>query len=172
MIALRVALGLLIAVAGYEVGALLADRERRRVQEIDAWLALLQVLASDVSYIALPLPQALHAARRSARGVVRDFLAALAPRLGDHVVLADAWREDLERIRPRSCLKAEDLDPLVELGEQIGRYGREEHRGFFLRSQERLQLQRRAAAEASAAGQRMWRTLGAVAGVALALVLL
>jgi len=172
MIALRVALSLLIALAGYEIGAMLADRQRRRVLEIEAWQVLLHVLASDVSYTSLPLERALRAAGRPGKGLAHEFAQQLSGRLGGHVLLADAWREELERLRPRSCLTADDVAPLLELGEQLGRYGRDEHRGFFVRCQERLALQRQAAAEESARGGRMWRTLGAVAGVALALVLL
>ena len=172
MIALRIALSLTIALAGFEIGSLLADRQRRRVLEIDAWQALLALLASDVSYSAVPLGQALRSATRSAKGLVREFAAGLAGRLEGHVLLAEAWRTELERLRPRSCLTVDDTSPLLELGEQLGRFGRAEHRGFFLRCQERLELQRRAAADDSVRGGRMWRTLGAVAGVALALVLL
>ncbi len=172
MIALRIALSLTIALAGFEIGSLLADRQRRRVLEIAAWQALLAMLASDVSYSAVPLGQALRSATRSAKGLVREFAAGLASRLEGHVLLAEAWRTELERLRPRSCLTADDTAPLLELGEQLGRFGRDEHRGFFLRCQERLELQRRAAADESVRGGRMWRTLGAVAGVALALVLL
>ena len=172
MIPLRVALSLVIALAGYEIGSLIADRQRRRVLEIDAWQALLALLASDVSYTAMPLGQALRSAARSGKGLVQEFASGLARRLEGHVLLAEAWRAELERLRPRSCLRLEDTRPLLELGEQLGRFGREEHRGFFLRCQERLALQRRQAAEESSSGGRMWRTLGAVAGVALALVLL
>ena len=172
MIALRIALSLVIALAGYQIGSLVADRQRRRVLEIDAWQALLHVLASDVSYTALPLGQALHSASRQAKGLVQEFSGGLAQRLEGHVLLSDAWQEELERLRPRSCLTPDDVAPLLELGEQLGRFGRDEHRGFFLRCQERMGIQRRAAAEESVRGGRMWRTLGAVAGVALALVLL
>jgi stage III sporulation protein AB len=172
MIALRIALSLVIALAGYEIGSLVADRQRRRVLEIDAWQALLALLASDVSYTALPLGQALAAAGRSGRGLVQEFAQRLGRRLEGHVLLADAWRDELQRLRPRSCLTVEDAAPLHELGEQLGRYGREEHKGFFQRCQERLGLQRRQALEQSLQGGRMWRTLGAVAGVAVALVLL
>ncbi len=172
MIPLRIALGLVLVLAGYQIGALVADRQRRRVLEIDAWQALLHVLASDVSYTALPLGQALRSASRQAKGLVQEFAAGLARRLEGHVLLAEAWQTELDRLRPRSCLTPDDTAPLLELGEQLGRFGRDEHRGFFLRCQERLALQRREAAEESARGSRMWRTLGAVAGAALALVLL
>jgi stage III sporulation protein AB len=172
MIALRIALSLVIALAGYQIGSLVADRQRRRVLEIDAWQALLHVLASDVSYTALPLGQALRSAARQAKGLVQEFSAGLARRLEGHVLLSDAWQAELARLRPRSCLTPDDVAPLLELGEQLGRFGRDEHRGFFLRCQERMGIQRRAAADESTRGGRMWRTLGAVAGVALALVLL
>ncbi len=172
MIPLRIALSLVIALAGYEIGSLIADRQRRRVLEIDAWQALLHMLASDVSYAARPLGQALGTAARQGRGLVQEFAQGLGRRLEGHVLLADAWRAELERLRPRSCLAVDDVAPLLELGEQLGRFGRDEHRGLFLRCQERLELQRRQAAEESSRGGRMWRTLGAVAGVALALVLL
>jgi len=171
MIALRIALALVVAVAGYEVGCLFADRLRHRVQELDEWQAFLGLLASDVAYSALALPEALAAAQKSLNGPARELAQRLSSRLEGHVRLAEVWREELERLRPRSCLMPDDLQPLLELGDALGRYGREEHRAHFAHCQERLAVQRRQALEADERGRRLWRTIGAAAGMAVALLL-
>lgn len=172
MIAIRIALALVVAFAGFQIGAMFADRLRKRVQDLDEWQALLQLLQSDIAYGAIELPTALSSARSSLHGECARFAKRVAGRLEGHVRLADVWREELHRLAPDSPLLPEDRAPLLELGDALGRYGVQEHFRHIAHCQERLKLQRRRALEESERGQRLWRTLGGTAGAALALLLL
>lgn len=172
MIALRIALALVVGVAGYSVGSMFADRLRRRVIELDEWQSLLQLLQSDVAYGGIELPRALEKIARSLRGPAKGFVLRVARRLTGHVRAQDVWREELERMRPQSCLAPEDIVALGELGDALGQFGREEHARHLQHAHARLGVQRQRAAEERGRGERLWRTLGATAGMALALLLL
>lgn len=172
MIALRIGLGLLIALAGYQIGSLFADRLRRRIAELDAWQSLLQLLMSDVEYSALTLPRAFVGAARSVREPVAGFARRLGHRLEGHVTLQAAFSHELEQLRDQSCLSREDVAALLELGESLGRFGRDEHARHFAHCLQRLSEQRRGASEEHQRGDRLMRTLGVTAGIAVALLLI
>lgn len=172
MIAVRIALGLLVALAGYRIGSLFADRLLRRIEELDAWQTLLQLLASDVEYTALALPRAFSGAARSVREPVAGFARRLGRRLGDHVTLQEAFAQELDRLRPLSCLREEDFAALEELAESLGRFGRSEHARHFAHCLSRIAEQRRRASEERQRSERLFRTLGATAGIAVALLLI
>ncbi len=172
MIALRIALALVVGVAGYMLGSMFADRLRRRVLELDEWQALLQLLQSDVAYGALELPRALEKIARSLRPPTRSFAQRVARRLEGHVRIQDVWREELERMRAQSCLAPEDLLALGELGDARGQFGRAEHARHLEHALARIGVQRQRAADERGRGERLWRTLGATAGMAIALLLL
>ena len=172
MIALRIALALLVGAAGYVLGSMFADRLRRRVQELDEWQALLQLLQSDVAYGALELPRSLEKIARSVRQPTRTFAQRVARRLEGHVRVQDVWREELERMRTQGCLAPDDIVAIGELGDALGQFGREEHARHLEHALARVAVQRQRAADERGRGERMWRTLGATAGMALALLLL
>ncbi len=172
MIAFRIALALAVAGAGYMIGSMFADRLRRRVSELDEWQALLQLLQSDVAYGALELPRALEKIARTLRAPTRGFVLRVARRLQGHVRVQDVWREELERLRPLSCLWPEDVVALGELGDALGQFGREEHARHLEHAIARIGVQRQRAADERGRGERLWRTLGVTAGMALALLLL
>lgn len=172
MIALRIGLCLLVVLAGYQIGSMFADRLRRRILELDSWQTLLQLLASDVGYTALTLPRAFSGAARSLQEPVAGFARRLGRRLEGHVTLQEAFSQELDRLIPRSCLRPEDFAALQELGESLGRFGRDEHARHFAHCLARLSEQRRGAQEERQRGERLMRTLGVTAGIAVALLLI
>lgn len=172
-VALRMAGAALLAAAATGGGLEAGARARRRVAELRALVLAVSVVRSEVAFAVSPLPGALARAGRAAGGEVGALLAAAAAGLarGDHNPEA-AWRAAVRARRRRLCLGDEDLVPMDELAQSLGRSDREDQTLHLERAAARLAaLADRLEPEADRAS-RLMRALGLLGGLAAAILVL
>ena len=162
-------LALAAAAGGYEAGL----RARRRVAELRALVLAVGIVRSEVAFAVSPLPEALARASRAAGGEVGGLLALWSQALGRSGAGPEAaYRAALGRQEARLALTPDDLLPLDELVQSLGRSDRDDQSLHLERAGRRLAaLADRLEPEAER-NARLMRALGLLGGVAAAILVL
>lgn len=156
------------------MGMTVASNYRRRPGEIRALQNALQLLETEISYGATPLPDALtYVAERCDRrvsplfgGTGRELLTMRGK------TAREAWAMALEEYYPRSALNRSDRTVLLELGNSLGISDREDQIKHLALAREQLKLEQAKAEEDSARNTRVYHYLGFLGGLTVVLILI
>lgn len=146
---------------------------RLRPRELRAFISGLKLLETEIAYACTPLPQALEKIGGQLEGAVKMLFLQLARRLRDEPGLPAtyAWEQGLNGLKEKSALLPQDLEILRALGQGLGLSGREDQVKNLELAREHLKRQLALAEEAAERQGRMWRTLGFLLGITLALLM-
>lgn len=163
----------LIILASTAFGWMVAANYARRPTELRLCADGLELLETQIGYAATPLPEALPRVAAALRGpVARLFsLTARALASGRGLTAGEAWRAAIDRVWARTALTEADRDLLVALGPHLGASDREDQVKHLALARQRLTAACAEAEELAAREGKLWRNLGALAGLAIALVL-
>lgn len=170
---MRRLLGAALVVAGCgALGFIGAARLDGRVRDLDELAAGLAALGRELGWALTPLPQALEAAARTARGPAADFFARCGKGAGraDSAPFWDVWRSELDRAPLR--LDREDRAVLNRLGPVLGRYDGDSQRLALEETSAGLRALRARAEEDRRRLGRVYSVLGVSSGLLLAILLL
>lgn len=156
------------------IGMTIASHYSRRPGEIRALQNALQLLETEVSYGATPLPDALACvAERCDQRV-----APLFSRTGQElltmrgVTAREAWETALKEYYPQSALNRCDRAILLELGNSLGISDREDQLKHLSLAREQLKLEQAKAEDASARNTKVYNYLGFLGGLTVVLILI
>lgn len=169
---LRALGALLIVVASSSVGRLYADKFGRRRRELKAFSDALERLETEVFYGSTPLPTALERVAEGAPSSIRPFFQDLLRRLERTEDLPGAWRSSLEGHFSHSCLAREDLLALLPLSDVLGTSDRNDQRRHLKSVGRRLRQHEETARSEEDKNAKLWRSVGLLGGVALAILFL
>lgn len=168
---LRFAGAIIIIFASYAIGRSFAGQLDRRCRILNDIERCLLALAREISYTKTPLPQALIiASRAGGEGGVIFRLAGEKLLKGQGVSAQEAWEESLMSLTIELGLKNTDLDVLTAFGAGLGLSHAEDQLKRIEICRERLY---KLEEEAKAYGQKfgkVWKNLGWMAGLAIALI--
>ncbi|MEW6725313.1 MAG: stage III sporulation protein SpoIIIAB [Bacillota bacterium] len=158
------------SILGFALAAPFAQRPR----VLRALQAGLERLETEIDYGLVPLPAAL---RRSARGLAfpaSRLLETAADELetGDGLTAGEAWTRSLEHWDRESSWNAEDREILGEIGGWLGSSDRENQKRHLRHVLDRLKYQEALARDEQSRGERLFKYLGVLGGLALAIILL
>jgi stage III sporulation protein AB len=148
---------------------------RRRVRQLEDFRLALRLLSAEIGYTATPLPRALETvAGRLRDPQVRQFFREAGERLrhpetGDASV---AWLEAARSLQGQMALEKEDWPVLMRAAAGLGGLGRENQIQQLEAAEAQLASHTAEAAGHCQSGERMWRYLGVMGGVALVILLL
>jgi stage III sporulation protein AB len=148
---------------------------RRRVRQLEEFRLGLRLLTAEIGYTATPLPRALEEVRgRLREGQVQRFFAETgrllrSPEVSDASV---AWMEAGRMMRGQMALAAEDWPVLMRAAAGLGGLGRENQIKQLEAAEAQLASHTASAIGCCESGERMWRYLGVMGGVALVILLL
>lgn len=164
----------LIVLATTTFGWLVAANYARRPVELRLCVAGLELLETQIGYAATPLPEALPRVAAALRPPIARLFSLTARALGSGrgLTAGEAWEAALERVWPRTALTDSDRDLLVALGPHLGASDREDQVKHLALARQRLSAACAEAESLAAREGRLWRNLGALAGLAIALVLI
>ncbi len=162
------------------VGSSLYGREfslrfRARPQELRQLASMLRSLRADISYQRLPLQEAfLHASRQGQSGAALSdlFLTASNELAHPGSTALDAWHVALQIHAPRMHLVTEDRQILESLGHSIGVSGVAEQAAHLDAALAQLVDREKDAMEERARYERVYQTLGVLAGVLIVVLLI
>lgn len=163
----------MVATAGYLAGQAMASGYARRPDDLKQCQSALELLASEVDYATAHLGLALQRTGRSLGGPVGEAFRRAATALTDSAGgTAEAWEKGLDWLCGATALTKADLEILRTLGLRLGATDRADQRRHLAAAVERLKIQEELARQARNRNETVWRYLGAVAGLALGLLLL
>lgn len=163
-----------VVAAGSGIGFTLAERWRRRPQQLAALRTGLHVLLTEIDIGLTPLPEALQRAGHAVTGPVAALFATAAQHLQAQrgITGGEAWAVALKQLEPELCLQPEELDVLRALRASLGATERGDQRRHLHLAVTRLQ----AAEDQARAGwrkqHRLSLYLGVIGGAMAALALL
>lgn len=133
----------------------------------------LKMLETEIQYASTPLPLAL---RRVARGVdpaVSSLFARAAGLMvdGDPLPASQAWEGALEEFSRSTALCPEDLEVLARFGQYLGISEKAEQIKNLQLAKQQLAQQEVKAEGVKSRQEPLWRTMGFVVGLTLAIVL-
>ncbi len=145
----------------------------KRPQQLTALEAALQMLETEIIYGATPLPEALSqvAAKCDSQtaGLFRDAAGELRKMKG--ITAAEAWDRAVNRFFPETALSVQDLQILKRFGVSLGASDREDQAKHIQLAKSQL---RQAAVQAETLSRKnsaVFKYLGFLGGLVLALVL-
>jgi stage III sporulation protein AB len=168
LVAARPLGALLVGGCLWQAGRVLTRPLRERPVELKGWQDVLARLESEIGWDGRALLVALTRAQTQAPAGVARCLARFCAHAEDPISTAELWSEALHG---EGFLSAEDRAVLAALGPVLGRYSREEQRRHLGELRERLRRQEMQAEAAARREGRALATVLALAGAALAVLM-
>jgi stage III sporulation protein AB len=167
---------LMILSAALAWGNCQAVRLQRRLAEIEEFRTALRLLVAEIGYTATPLPRAVdHVISRLRRPQVCAFFKQVRISLdgSEHVTsAAAAWADAAAGCRSKMDLGRQDWDVLLRAAAGLGGLGRENQVKQLELAEAQLGHLAAEAAANCRNGEKMWRYLGAMGGLAIVILLL
>lgn len=156
------------------IGLTIAGSYSRRPGEIRSLLNALQMLETEISYGATPLPEALaYVAERCDIRVALLFSRTAEELMTMRGITArEAWEMALNMYYPRSALTKTDRAILLELGNSLGVSDREDQVKHLILTKEQLKLEQAKAEEDSLKNTKVYNYLGFLGGLTIVLILI
>ncbi|WP_169832945.1 stage III sporulation protein SpoIIIAB [Geosporobacter ferrireducens] len=154
------------------IGYIYAFRYNHRVQQLRHILHGLQLLETEVLYSSNSLPEAMkRVGERSHSSIANIFLdtaECLFSRKG--ISLEDAWGRAVEGLGAYSSLQKIDQEVLIDFGKLLGTSDKENQKKNFHIVTLELQKQQKIAEEERSKNEKMCKSLGILAGLAIVIV--
>lgn len=165
--------GLLIISASGLLGMIFSNKLSLRYRELEKLRRLMQMLETEVTYGATPLPAALYNVSKKAEGLISSFFICISKCLSDRsfYTVREAWNDSAESILTQSSLKRADIELIKSFGNILGSSDREDQKKHFQLFYLQLQYQEDAAMEEIKRSAKMYRSLGFLLGIAVFVML-
>ncbi len=162
---------MILSACGY-AGLTVAAKYRRRPMELRYLRSALQMLETEISYGATPLPEAMdRVGQRCEAGIAalfsltRDKLLA-----GEGVTAREAWDEALAHFYKNSALNRADLAVLKALGSGIGISDRLDQVKHLRLAQEQLKIEEAKAEVEAEKNVKLYNYLGFLGGLTIVII--
>lgn len=165
----------LIIVATMIWGNFQAAKLRARTRQLEEFRLVLRLLAAEIGYTATPLPRALaQVAERLTLQEVQSFLTVTCQQLqqSTNIDAATAWLKAVRLVQHRFQLTPRDWTVLSRGAAGLGTLGRDDQLKQLSAAEVQLAAQAADAAENCTNGEKMWRYLGVLSGMAVVILLL
>lgn len=166
--------GLLIISTSGLMGILFSNRLSIRYRELKNLRRLMQMLETEVTYGATPLPVALSNISKKAEGLISSFFVVVSESLAERSFysVTDAWTYAADTVLSESAFQRADIDLVKGFGSILGCSGREDQKKHFELFYLQLKNQEDAALDEINKSARMYRSLGFLLGIAVFVVLI
>ncbi len=172
MLILKIAGAVLIIFSTAGLGFAMAKKYRERIKELRQLQIAFQMLSSEISYCATPLPFAFNRVGQKLNEPVSDIFLNAAELLenSEGRELGDMWRGAVNEIFPITFLNTKDKQILLSVSSFLG-YSDQVHQ----EKQIKLILHQLKQSEEEAWGtlhsnERMWKYLGVLGGLMLVIL--
>jgi stage III sporulation protein AB len=165
--------GILIVSASGLVGILLSNRLSIRHMELKNLRRFMQMLETEITYGATPLPIALMNISNKTEGLIRSFFINVSKSLIERSFYSvdDAWTNAADIVLSDTSLKNADIELIKSFGSVLGCSDREDQKKHFELFYLQIKHQEDAALSEINRSAKMYRSLGFLLGIAVFVVL-
>ena len=162
---------IILGACGY-AGLTVASRYRQRPRDLRYLQSALQMLETEISYGATPLPDALErVSQRCEPGVSLLFFRTREMLLtGEGITAWEAWSRALQEFYNSSAINGSDLSVLKALGTTIGISDREDQVKHLRLAREQLKIEAAKAEEDAVKNVKLYNYLGFLGGLTIVLI--
>ncbi|MHB1629277.1 MAG: hypothetical protein ACYCVB_13040 [Bacilli bacterium] len=156
-------------------GRLIASGYSQRPRDLRELTSLLRTLRTDIAYHRLPLADAFARASgqgREGRALSGLFATAAALLRQPGMTAQTAWTVAIGEHAPHTALRAQDREILATLGYSLGTVGATEQIAYLDAALSLLADREREAAEERGRYERVYQTLGVLAGLLIVIMLI
>lgn len=170
---LKILSSILIVICCGLLGLYKANRYIQRVKEIRMLKAALIQLETEIIYFSNFISEALNTVAKSIQGPWGNFFSQVARDLADRreYSIAECWIKNLEHYKSEFYIDEPEYEVLVRFGEKLGMSDCESQKKYFELAQQQLLVEERNAEQLCAKYVQMYRSLGILCGLAIAIVL-
>ncbi|MFT8317447.1 MAG: stage III sporulation protein SpoIIIAB [Sporolactobacillus sp.] len=170
---IRIIGSLLVVGASTMIGMVLASRYSQRPRQIRQWRSALQAIEAEIVYGRVPIEElSADLASQLPQPVAHFFEYLRAALVEKFQPLKEAWKEAVIRYWPETSLKNAEREVILQFGTTLGTEDAEnqkKHIQLALSHLEREEIEARAAQDSH---EKMMRSLGFLAGILVALLLI
>ncbi|MCI9106326.1 MAG: sporulation protein [Lachnospiraceae bacterium] len=158
--------------SGY--GAWMAGNYRNRLSLLEQLRQMIFLLKGQITYANAPLPEAFEAVGKRTKGMLADLFMRVSERMEDQQgePFCQIWKEEVEKMNVEGTLTKEDRQSLAGLGEHLGFMDCEMQERNLLLYLEQLDLVIEELRSHRQERCRLYTSLGVMAGIFLAVLLL
>jgi len=166
---------LIVIVASTAYGFYRAMIYGKRLEQLKQLIYSLKRLKTDIQFGLTPLPEAFLHIGSQMSAPFGQFYIRLSERLihsNSEVSFTAIWNDELNNASYDSYLTKQQYDILLQLGTVLGTSDVEDQQQHLQTAIERLILEESVASEEQVKYASLWRSLGALLGVALVILLI
>lgn len=164
---------LIIFLAGVLIGLHQAARYANRPKHIRQWIQGLQRLETEINYSFTPLAQALERTSKSSAAPTASIWLSASHKLAqnDSKTTFECWSEAIEEGWDSTALKPTEKDILLQLGSTLGISDRSDQMKHIQLAMNQLQSEESIAKDEQQRYEKMWKTLGALGGALIVILM-
>lgn len=163
----------LILCSSTSIGFLLSNNLKDRIEELEVIKKLLLLLRGEIKYNHSTLSEAFRVIARRLKPPYGTLLLTVSEEMDSMCgqTLAQIWGHCIEKELGESALKREDKEKLTALGGQLGYLDMEMQLGTIELYLEQIQEEIKNARESQKRNGRLYRAMGVMAGIFLAILM-
>lgn len=165
---------ILIIISSSGIGYILGKDFSKRAAQLKLLRMSLQMLETEIEYSSTPLPYAFETISKRSASPVKEIFRAVSESLKGKrfITVGDAFEKALYECSDITCFKKEDIEILKSFAQSIGCSDKEGQEKSFHLVIKQLEGQQDRAEESRAKNEKMYKSLGLLAGLAIAIILL
>lgn len=170
---LKIISSLIIIICCTLLGLHMSYRYTRRIYNIRALQNILTHLEAEVVHYSTFLSQALRNSVNMLDGEWKGFFIQVADMLEDRnePSLADGWQECITSLQNNPYIGKAEYEIMYRFGMQLGNSNKESQEKYFQLTQEQLKIEENNAQQLRIKYDRMYRSLGLLLGLGIAIIL-
>lgn len=156
------------------LGYVMGMKFKSRVRELRCFNVALQMLETEIVYSNTPLPDAFDIIYKKTGSPADGLFKLVGINLNkkNHSTVGETFACSLNEIKSKLSINKEDIDILKSFGNSLGCSDIEGQEKNFKTVTKQLENQEKKAEESRAKNERMYKNIGILAGIAIAIVLM
>ncbi|WP_018249942.1 stage III sporulation protein SpoIIIAB [Orenia marismortui] len=162
---------LIIIISSSMMGFLMAQQYILRPKQLRELQTALQMLETEVSYGVTPLPEAFTKLAKNFSEPISNIFMATRDNLNSGIIAEDAWQNAINNVSNKTALVDEDIEILLDFGYNLGQTSIDEQVKYLNLTQHKLDNLYQQAFDEKEIKVKLWRYLGVLGGLFLAILI-
>ncbi|PRX26900.1 stage III sporulation protein AB [Orenia metallireducens] len=162
---------LIIISSSTTIGFIIAEQYLLRPKQLRELQTALQMLETEISYGVTPLPDAFAKLATSLSAPISTIFQVAQEELDSGMIAEEAWHRAVNATYNQTALVSEDIDVLLDFGYNLGQTSIDDQVKYMNLAQHKLDALYQQAFTEKEEKVKLWRYLGVLVGVFLAILI-